>query len=210
MLIRHKSYNYKENFMMLFKHLLESKGLNSIITAGQSEARRAQRVKVDESVLGLLGSIYKNVSAGQQRNYDEAIEELKKEVRGCAKEFAMMQDLFIQAIRAKLNPDSAEVDTTLLQELQGRVKKEEWHIMKRELQALLEKGVAEQEVVEEEARMESEEFSFAFSAKRPPTSASEVASFGSEQCEKCSAARHAMCLLCGSVVCGQCAPKHKE
>ena len=58
--------------------------------------------------------------------------------------------------------------------------------------------------------MESEEFSFAFSAKRPPTSASEVASFGSGQCEKCSAARHAMCLLCGSVVCGQCAPKHKQ
>ena len=60
-------------------------------------------------------------------------------MRGCAKEFAMLQDLFIQAIRAKLNPDSAEVDTTLLQELQGRVKKEEWHIIKRELQALLEK-----------------------------------------------------------------------
>ena len=63
MLIRHKSYNYKENFMMLFKHLLESKGLNSIITAGQSEARRMQRAKVDESVLGLLRIIYENVSA---------------------------------------------------------------------------------------------------------------------------------------------------
>ena len=126
---------------MLFKHLLESKGLNSIITASQSEARRSQRAKVDESVLGLLRSIYENVSASQQRNYDEAMEELREEVRGCAKEFAMMQDLFIQAIRAKLNPDSAEVDTTLLQELQGRVKKEEWHIMKRELEALLEKGV---------------------------------------------------------------------
>ena len=107
---------------------------------------------MDESVLGLLGSIYENVSASQQRNYDEAIEELREEVRGCAKEFAMMQDLFIQAIRAKLNPDSAEVDTTLLQELQGRVKKEEWHIMKRELQALLEKGVVLEVMGEQEKK----------------------------------------------------------
>ena len=49
--------------MMLFKHLLESKGLKQMVTGSQSEARRMQRAKVDESVLGLLRIIYENVSA---------------------------------------------------------------------------------------------------------------------------------------------------
>ena len=142
MMIVHDVYNPEENFMLLFKHLLESKGLNSLITSNESETKRSQRAKVDESVLGLLRSIYQHVSEGQQKNYDEAIEELREEVRGCRKEFALLQELFIQAIKVRLNPDCVEMDMGLLKELQGTMKKEELGIVRRELAALLEKEVA--------------------------------------------------------------------
>ena len=145
MMIVHDVYNPEENFMLLFKHLLESKGLNSLITSNESETKRSQRAKVDESVLGLLRSIYQHVSEGQQKNYDEAIEELRGEVRGCRKEFALLQELFIQAIKARLNPDCVEMDMGLLKELQGTMKKEELGIVRRELAALLEKEVASEE-----------------------------------------------------------------
>ena len=145
MMIVHDVYNPEENFMLLFKHLLESKGLNSLITSNESETKRSQRAKVDESVLGLLRSIYQHVSEGQQKNYDEAIEELREEVRGCRKEFALLQELFIQAIKARLNPDCVEMDMELLKELQGTMKKEELGIVRRELAALLEKEVASEE-----------------------------------------------------------------
>ena len=207
MMIVHDVYNPEENFMLLFKHLVESKGLNSMILFNESETKRSQRAKVDESVLGLLRSIYQNVSEGQQKHYDEAIEELREEVRGCRKEFGLLQELFIQAIKARLNPDCGEMDAGLLKELQALMKKGEWAIVRRELAALLEKEVAFEG---EEEMMQSEEFSFAFNMKRPPTSAAQVAGFGSERCQKCSASRHAMCLLCGWVVCSQCAPKHRE
>ena len=177
--------------MLLFKHLLESKGLNSMIMCSNSEVRRSKRAKVDESVLELLQSIYRNASKGQQKHYDQAIEELREEVRGCQKKFAVLQELFIQAIKARLNPGYAEVDMALLKELWGMIKEEEWSIAKRELEGLLEKEVFEQE----KATMGSEESSFAFRIKRPPTSASEVSSFGSGQCEKCSGSRYAMCLF---------------
>ena len=69
------------------------------------------------------------------------IEELRTEVRGCRKEFTLLQELFIQAIKARLNPDCGDVDMRLLKELQGMMKKEELGIVKRELEGLLEKEV---------------------------------------------------------------------
>ena len=179
MLIVHNVYNHEENFMLLFKYLVESKGLSSMITSAESELRRLKREKTDKSVLGLLQSIYQHASEDQQKNYVQAIEEFREEVQGCQKEFAMMQDLFIQAIKIKLNLDCVEVDAALLKELQARIKKEELGIAKRELEGLLEKEVVFEE---EEEMMESEELSFLFNVKRPPTSASDIASFGSEKC----------------------------
>ena len=106
------------------------------------EIRRSQRAKIDESVLGLLRSIYQHASKDQQKHYDKVIEELREEVRGCRKEFAFLQELFIQAIEARLNPDCVEVDMGLLKYLQSMIKKEELSIIRRELEGLLEKEVA--------------------------------------------------------------------
>ena len=78
---------------------------------------KAQRIQVDGSVLELLRSIYQHASREQQKHYDEAIEELREEVKGCRKEFALLQELFLQAIKARLNPDCVEVDIKLLKEL---------------------------------------------------------------------------------------------
>ena len=96
----------------------------------------------------MLDNIYQHSIQGQQKNYDEEIEELREEVRGCRKEFAMLQELF----KAKLNQD-AKVDTSLVKELQRVIKKEELGIVKRELETLLEKEVVlgqEEEVIEGE------------------------------------------------------------
>ena len=64
-----------------------------------------------------------------------------------------------------------------MKELQGVIKKEEFGIVQRELETLLEKEV----VLEQEEVMEGE-FSFAFHMKKIPSSASEVDTFGSGQC----------------------------
>lgn len=66
---------------------------------------------------------------------------MREEVRGCRKEFAMFQELFIQAIKAKLNPNCVEMDMELLKELQSIMKKEDLGIIKKELEVLLEKEV---------------------------------------------------------------------
>ena len=70
MMIVHDAYNPEDNFMFLFKHLLGSKGLNSMIISSQYEMRRDRRAVVDKSVLGLLRSIYQHASKEQQRYYD--------------------------------------------------------------------------------------------------------------------------------------------
>ena len=142
---------------------------------------KVQRIQVDGPVLGLLRGIYQHASREQQKHYDEAIEELREEVRGCRKEFALLQELFLQAIKARLNPNCAEVNIRLLKELQGLMKKEERETVKRELEGLLEEEVVF-EGEEEGSMMESEQFSFGLSVRRPPTSAAEVGSFVQKQC----------------------------
>ena len=134
---------------------------------------KVQRIQVDGPVLELLRSIYQHASREQQKHYDEAIEELREEVRGCQKEFALLQELFLQAIKARLNPDCVEVDIRLMKELQGMIKKGEWDIAKRELEGLLEEEVVF-EGLEERSMMESEGFSFGFNVKRLPPTAAEV------------------------------------
>ena len=90
----------------------------------------------------------------------------KKELEVEGKEFALLQELFLQAIKARLNPDCVEVDIRLLKELQGMIKKGEWDIAKRELEGLLEEEVVF-EGEEEGSMMESEGFSFGFNVKMP-------------------------------------------
>ena len=81
-------------------------------------------------------------------------------------------------MKIKVNPDCAKVDTSLMKELQGVIKKEEFGIVQKELEELLEKEVV---LGQEEVVMEGQ-FSFTFRMKKLPSSASEVAAFGSEQC----------------------------
>ena len=193
MMIAYNIYNPEDNFVFLFKHLLESKGLNSMILSNHYELRRDRKIRVDKSVFGVLRSIYQRASKDQQKYYDEAIEEFREEVRNCVYEFSLLQELFIQPIKAKLNSNFVEVDMGLLKELQVMMKKEEFGIVKRELEELLEKEL----VLEQEGQvMESEQFNFGCSVKKPPKSAAEVASFGSEHCYRCWKPRHAICLLC--------------
>ena len=49
-----------------------------------------------------------------------------------------MQDLLVQALKTKISLDFAEVDKDLLKELKGMIKKEEFLIIKSELEELLE------------------------------------------------------------------------
>ena len=53
-MIQYKIYDNDSNFILLFKHLLESKGLNSLISFARYEQEKAQRGKVDDFILGLL------------------------------------------------------------------------------------------------------------------------------------------------------------
>ena len=78
MMILYKVYDNESNFILLFKHLLESKGLNSMISFTRYESEKFQRGKVDDYILGLLHEIYENSTEEQQKNFDEAIEELRK------------------------------------------------------------------------------------------------------------------------------------
>ena len=54
LMIQYKIYDNDSNFILLFKHLLESKGLNSLISFARYEQEKAQRGKVDDFSLGLL------------------------------------------------------------------------------------------------------------------------------------------------------------
>ena len=54
LMIQYKIYDNDSNFILLFKHLLESKGLNSLISFTRYEQEKVQRGKVDDFILGLL------------------------------------------------------------------------------------------------------------------------------------------------------------
>ena len=91
MMILFKIYENGNNFILLFKHLLESEGLNSMISFIKYELEKHQRGKVDTYILDLLIEIYSNSTEEQKKNYEESIEELKNELKSCKKEFRMLQ-----------------------------------------------------------------------------------------------------------------------
>ena len=75
----------------------------------------------------------------------------------------MLQELFLQAIKVRLSPDCVKMDVALLKELQGIIKKEEFEIIKRELDKLLKKEV----VLEQKGRIMSQGLSLKFRVIRP-------------------------------------------
>jgi hypothetical protein len=61
-MINFKIYESDNMFILLFKHLLESKGLNSLISSTRYEQVKNRRGRIDDFILELLQEIYMNAS----------------------------------------------------------------------------------------------------------------------------------------------------
>lgn len=61
-MINFKIYESDNMFILLFKHLLESKGLNSLISSARYEQVKNRRGRIDDFILELLQEIYMNAS----------------------------------------------------------------------------------------------------------------------------------------------------
>ena len=61
-MLNFKIYESDNMFILLFKHLLESKGLNSLISSTRYEQVKNRRGRIDDFILELLQEIYMNAS----------------------------------------------------------------------------------------------------------------------------------------------------
>ena len=73
----------ESNFILLFKHRLESKGLNSLVSITRYRQRKLFREKVNSYFQNLIQKIYTTASEEQQQNYAETIKNLLEEVKTC-------------------------------------------------------------------------------------------------------------------------------
>ena len=58
----YKILDIENNFILLFKHLIESKGLNSVVSITRYEQEKILRNKVDDYLQHLVKEIYKSAT----------------------------------------------------------------------------------------------------------------------------------------------------
>ena len=63
MVLLYKVYDIENYFILLFKHLVESEGLNSLISLTKYELEKKHRSKVDRFILEFVTGIYQNASS---------------------------------------------------------------------------------------------------------------------------------------------------
>ena len=101
----------ESNFILLFKHLLESKGLNSLVSITRYGQQKLFREKVDSYFQNLIRKIYTTASEEQQQNYADTIKNLLEEVKTCKNQYlAAIQEIIIIALFSYIKDGKTLVD----------------------------------------------------------------------------------------------------
>lgn len=109
MVNQYRVYDIENHFILIFKHLVESYGLNSLISITKYETERKQRMKTDKFLLDFISSVYQHSSGDQVKIYDESIENLMKEIKSCEKKiFLDIQYFFTDLIWSQIKGEDFE------------------------------------------------------------------------------------------------------
>ena len=193
---------------------MESKGFLSLLNVHKYEENKRRRDRIDYFIEQFLQEMYASASPETKQEYDDSIQSLLEEVKACPNPtLGKTQELIIKVLAEKFRTGEAKVDVEELVELGRKLDREEFMVIKEEVEDM---GVDQIKKCDKVLEGEEEEIKAKLGRDfpiRPPEFAHDIPGFGSKQCYFCKGnSREAMCLICGFVLCNRCegSQKHKK
>lgn len=115
MIFHYDVYDVENYFNIIFKHLVESKGLNSLLSFTRYETDKNFWRRNDDFLTELICQIYEESTQEEKQKFDRNIENFMEEIKQCKKRsYYLLQTILAKALKSKLIDLDVEVDKELL------------------------------------------------------------------------------------------------
>ena len=119
MVTLYKVFDVENPFMLIFKHVVESKGLNSLVSFVKYETEKKKWQKVDSFLIEFLTNLYHEAEAEQKALYHNFYEDFMKEISTCSrKSIQIIQTVLAEGLWGRISDNHKEVEVEKLAALQ--------------------------------------------------------------------------------------------
>lgn len=200
--VKFKSLDFTSIFPLLYRHLIESYGLGSLINLVDFAKEKTRKRANDELILEVACSFYENMSEAAQAQATQAHHEFLASIVACENEIIKeLQRILAVIIYERIALGVASYEEKELMNLKEKMDEDEFEILQESIEFLVDSKIELPEIPASDPPVEKK--SLSFKVKRLPDSAKDLGKFGKEMCSACQKnPRQTMCLLCGDVFCG--------
>ena len=106
MVTAYQIFDVESDFILLFKHLVESKGLNSLLQSTRYELKKKIWIKSDDFLKDLMIDIYETSNEEKKKEHLKSIQDFILEIDSCPRrECLLVQLLFAEGLKEILTEE---------------------------------------------------------------------------------------------------------
>ena len=138
MVTLYKVFDVENPFILIFKHVVESKGLNSLVSFVRYDMEKKKWHKVDSFLMGFLASIYNAAESEQKALYQKDYEAFLEDISTCANPaILIIQEVLAEGLWGKITKKPAPIQVDKLKTLQDSILETEFMVVLQNLEEMV-------------------------------------------------------------------------